>query len=109
MRKIISVLCLFASLSFSSCTQDVYTLTGSINGIITDASTGEPVANVTVTLSPSGKSATTGSDGNYEFVDLEAIQYKIQVRHADYKTDTKTVSVLAGDVVRGDFQLMRKD
>ncbi|MBR4391748.1 MAG: carboxypeptidase regulatory-like domain-containing protein [Bacteroidales bacterium] len=94
---------------FVGCTEDEYTLFGSINGVVTDINTGEPIGNVSLTLSPSGKTSVTGSDGNYEFIDLEAAQYKIQARHAEYKTDTKTVNVLAGETVRGDIQLTPKE
>lgn len=103
------VLAVFALLLFAGCTEEEYTLFGTISGSVTDINTGEPIGNVTLTLSPSGKSTTTGSDGNYEFVDLEAQQYKIQARHASYKTDTKTVTVYAGEVVRGDMQLAPKE
>lgn len=99
---------LFA-LMFAGCTEDEYTLFGKVIGTVTDATTGEPISNVTMTLSPSGKSATTGSDGIFEFNDLEAVQYKMQARHANYKTDTKTVTVLAGETVRGDMQLTPKE
>lgn len=102
---------LFALLAvlFVGCTEDEYTLFGTISGTVTDINTGEPIGNVSLTISPSGKSSVTGSDGNYEFVDLEATQYKIQARHANYKTDTKTVNVLAGETVRGDMQLTPKE
>jgi len=102
---------LFAALAvlFSGCTEDEYTLFGTISGTVTDVNTGEPVGNVSLTLSPSGKTSVTGSDGNYEFIDLEATQYKIQARHIDYKTDTKTVNVLAGQTARGDMQLTPKE
>lgn len=98
---------LFAILAimFAGCTEDEYSLMGSINGTVTDVITGEPIKNVSLTLSPSGKSATTGSDGVFEFINLEAAQYKIQARHNDYKTDTKTVVVVAGETVPGDMQL----
>lgn len=102
---------LFAVLAmlFVGCTEDEYTLFGTISGTVTDINTGEPIGNVSLTISPSGKTSVTGSDGNYEFVDLEATQYKIQARHAIYKTDTKTVNVLAGETVRGDMQLTPKE
>jgi hypothetical protein len=97
------------ALLFSGCTEEEYSLFGTINGIVTDFQTGEPIPNVSMTLSPSGRSASTGTDGTFEFIDLEAGQYKIQARHALYKTDTKTVVVLAGETVRGDMQLVVKE
>lgn len=107
MKKLLFIAAL--ALMFTACTEDEYTLTGNINGIVTDYQTGEPIPNVSMTLSPSGKSATTGTDGTFEFVELEAGQYKVQARHAQYKTDTKTVVVLAGETVRGDMQLETKE
>jgi hypothetical protein len=107
MKKVF-LFALFALL-FVGCTKDEYTLFGTVIGTVTDATTGEPIKNVTLTLSPSGKSSTTGSDGIYEFYNLEAVQYKMQASHADYKTDTKTVNVLAGETVRADMQLMPKE
>lgn len=97
------------ALVFSGCTKDEYTLLGTLLGTVTDATTGEPISNVTLTLSPSGKSTTTGSDGIFQFDNLEAVQYKMQARHASYKTDSKTVNVLAGETVRGDMQLTPKE
>lgn len=97
------------ALMFAGCTEDEYTLFGTVIGTVTDATTGEPIGNVTLTLSPSGKSSTTGSDGMYEFYNLEAEQYKMQASHANYKTDTKTVNVLAGETVRADMKLTPKD
>jgi hypothetical protein len=107
MKKIILIAVLAVLLA--GCTEDEYTLFGTISGTVTDVNTGEPIGNVSLTLSPTGKSATTGSDGNYEFNDLTATQYKIQARHANYRTDTKTVNVLAGEIVRGDMQLTPKE
>lgn len=107
MKKVLFIALL--ALLFSGCTEDEYTLFGIISGTVTDVNTGEPISNVSLTLSPSGKTSVTGSDGNFEFIDLEATQYKIQARHADYKTDTKTVNVLAGQTVRGDMQLTPKE
>ena len=103
------ILAVFALFMFVGCTEDEYTLFGTISGTATDINTGEPISNVTMTLSPTGKSTTTGSNGMYEFIDLQAQQYKIQARHANYKTDTKTVTVYAGETVRGDMQLTPKE
>lgn len=107
MKKVFLIALL--ALMFAGCTEDEYTLFGTLLGTVTDAETGEPISNVTLTLSPSGKSTTTGSDGIFEFDNLEALQYKMQARHTNYKTDSKTVNVLAGETVRGDMQLTRKE
>ena len=107
MRKIF-VLALMA-LMFAGCSGDDVITTGTIVGSVTDDVTGEPIYNVTLTLSPTGISATTGADGMFEFVDMAASQYKMQARHANYKTDTKTVVVVGGEIVRGDMRLVPKE
>lgn len=105
-RRIISIIIILSSVVlFSQCTKKIVDTTGSINGIVTSVETGEPIANVNINLSPSGKTISTGTDGAYEFVNLDPKQYKIQAMHKDYKTDTKTVTVISGEVVRGDMRL----
>ena len=49
---------------------------GQIQGIVTNASTNEPIQGVNISLSPTGLSAVTGSDGRYEFNDLEADHHR---------------------------------
>ena len=51
---------------------------GRIQGIVTNYTTGEPLQGVNISLSPSGLSAVTGSDGRYEFNDIEVGQYTVQ-------------------------------
>ena len=109
MKKVFLFVFALLALTFAGCTEDEYTLFGTVLGTVTDVNTGEPIKNVTLTLSPSGKSTVTGSDGIYEFYNLEAVQYKMQASHAGYKTDTKTVNVLAGETVRVDMLLTPKD
>lgn len=92
----------------NQCTKKVYDTTGSINGIVNDLTSGEPIGGVSISLSPSGKTIATGSDGSFEFTELEPQLYKIQAMHANYKTNTKTVNVIAGETVRGDIQLTLK-
>jgi hypothetical protein len=92
----------------TQCVKKIVNTSGSINGIVTDSSTGEPINNVSITLSPSGKTISTGSDGAYEIIDLEPLQYKIQAMHSSYKTNTKTVTVISGEIIRGDIQMTKK-
>lgn len=44
---------------------------GTIYGIVNDADNGEPVQDGHIALNPGGKTANTGSDGRYEFLDLD--------------------------------------
>lgn len=78
---------------------------GNIEGTITNAVTSEPVAGVTVTLSPNNASATTGSDGKYAFADIEEGDYTIQASKTGYQTNTKDVTVLSEQTRHGDIAI----
>ena len=79
---------------------------GSIQGIVTNAITNEPLQGVDIMLSPSGLSAVTGSDGRYVFMNISSGQYKVYFRKSGFKTDTKTVYVIGSEVTSGDKMLM---
>lgn len=89
-----------------ACTKDELDVTGSIFGKITDAATSEKLAGVRVSLSPGGESMTTGSDGAFEFPDLEPGQYEIQAQKLNYQTNTKRITVVAGKQASGDLELV---
>lgn len=91
---------------FVSCAKDEVDMTGSISGIVTDAAVqGKSIQGATVTLNPTGLKATTGSDGRYEFEDLEMGQYTVQVQAQGYVSTTMRVDVVAGKKSAGDIQL----
>lgn len=71
---------LFSILILGACAKDEMVYTGNIMGKVTDANSGEVLQGVTVTITPSGASRTTGSDGYFEFRDLDPKQYEIQAR-----------------------------
>lgn len=83
-------------LAIGACTSSEEDTTGSIYGKVTDNKNGEVLQGVTITLTPGGLARTTGSDGTYEFLGLEAQQYQVQAQKAGYTTNTKSVNVLAG-------------
>ncbi|WP_418421136.1 carboxypeptidase regulatory-like domain-containing protein [Alistipes indistinctus] len=89
----------------AACTKDEAETTGSIIGLVTRGDNGEPLDGVSVSLNPGGKTATTGSDGRYEFVSLEPQQYTVQLMKGGYKTSTRRITVVAGEVASGDVQL----
>lgn len=107
MKKILSIiLCMTGLLVLSNCSKDEEITTGTINGLVSDmtnANTAIPGA--TVTLSPLGLSKTTGSDGRYEFTDVAPGSYTISVSANNYQSDTKSVTVYAGQIATADFQL----
>lgn len=91
--------------ALTGCSGDETPGFGSIYGLVTNANTGQPVYGATVTLSPGNFSTTTGSDGRYEFVDLEPGQYKIQVQATDYQANSSQIQVNAGSQAIGDIAI----
>ncbi len=89
----------------TSCVEPVTEMFGSIYGIVSDEETGEPVRNASVALSPDNLTTVTGSDGRFEFTDLEPGQHRIQVKAKGYNTNSKLVSVVAGGKATGDIIL----
>ena len=85
----------------TSCNDDLddYSVLGTISGTVVDVVSGDPIQNATVTLSPSGKNVFTGSDGSFEFLDLEARQYTLTVQKTGYESNRKQVTTVAGGVV----------
>lgn len=107
-RKLL--LCFFISTfiaTLTSCSKDEEILTGSIYGIVNDADNGEPISSANVSLNPGGKTTNTGSDGRYEFPDMEPGLYTIQIAKNGYKTNTKRITVVAGEQTSGDMILQR--
>lgn len=95
------------TVTLGSCAKDEVETAGSIYGIVNDADNGEPVQDAHVSLNPGGKTTNTGSDGRYEFSDMEPGQYTIQISRTDYKTNTKRITVIAGEQASGDMTLKR--
>lgn len=107
MNKIISIILSTSLLLLIGCSKDEVILTGNIYGIVNDADNGEPIYGAHVTINPSGKTTNTGSDGRYEFPDLDPGQYTIQISKNGYKTNTKRISIIAGEQASGDMLLER--
>lgn len=113
MKKGISVMLaaamlLVVSMVWYSCKKEE--ITGSIYGTVTDFATGQPIGNVNVKLRPSGETALTGSDGSYEFKELEAGKYSLLLSKAEYADldDDYVINVEAGKDVRRDVQIRKK-
>ena len=100
--RILYIICL---LLIISCAKDIIDLSGSIEGIVKDNVTSEPLQGVSITLSPSGKSATTGNDGRYSFPELDAGNYSIEFSKVGYEANKKEVTVLAGKPMQVDAML----
>lgn len=84
-------------------------LQSSIYGMVTDYATGNPIGNVNVRLRPSGETTLTGSDGAFEFKNLDPGKYSLLLSKAEYADfDDDSIMVLdAGKSMKRDVQ-MRK-
>ena len=67
--------------------------TGSLEGIVQDEATGDPLSNVELTTSPPSDVITSDSEGAFSFSDLEIGDYNIRARKLGYETRSVSVSV----------------
>ena len=105
-KRCLAVLYLLLGLAVvAACSKDEEIFTGNIMGKVTNAATGEVLQGVVVTISPTGLSQTTGSNGYFEFLELEPRQYEIQARKSGYITNNKSVTVVTGRDAQGDIQI----
>ena len=104
-KKLIRILAFVTMAACITACMDKVEEYGSITGFVSDANSGEPLRNVDVTLTPMGLSTVSGSDGHFEFVDLDANQYTIQASKSGYQTNTKIVQVRNGKVTNGNIML----
>ena len=108
MKKTISsfMLGLCAIFLLISCTKDEEPITGTIVGFVSDyANANSAIAGATVTVNSKGLTKTTGSDGRFEFTDLDPGAYSIAASANNYQPTTKQVTVYAGQSANCDFQL----
>ena len=76
---------------------------GSITGRVTDSSTGAALSATTVSYS--GGSATTDSNGNYTLSNVPAGTYNVTASHSGYNSATSSVTVTAATSSTLNFQL----
>lgn len=69
---------------------------GSISGIVSDKTTGEPIPTVRLTLEPDGASTVTGSDGSFSFKKVEKGTYTVKYIKEGYRDGEYEASVKAG-------------
>lgn len=104
-------ICLFFSIAllcgfYQSCQPNVE-LPGGIYGTVLDKESGEPIRNAEITLNPGGKTTVVGSNGTYEFVNLEAGMYTVNVQADGYDHNSKTANVVNGESTACDFHLTK--
>jgi hypothetical protein len=84
-----------------SCSQDLHENSesskyGGISGVVADRATGDPVSVVQLTLKPSGKTTVTGTDGSYNFQNIEPGEYSITTEKLGYRQSENITTVVAG-------------
>lgn len=91
---------------FFGCTPEEEKL-GTIYGIVTDFSTGEPINNANVRLNPRGETTLTGSDGTFEFLNLPSGSYSLSLSKNGYVDldDDYVIVIENGNSVHRDVQL----
>lgn len=104
MKKIL-LLCLMALPLLLSCSKEEHDSFGSLYGVVSDVKTGNPLDNVTVTLSPSGTTKLTGSDGLFEYNELTPQQYTITVQKDGYQTNRKSLSAVVGEKIEANITM----
>ena len=92
----------------TSCTTDDVVLFGSIYGTVTNSKTGEPVQNAEIILSPGNMTTVSGSNGHFEFVNLDAGQYKLGIEAEGYEYNSRQVNVVPGEKIVCDFIITPK-
>ena len=106
MKKIIYLLVgiiLFGGLYYSCAPED---LPGSIYGTVVDKATGEPIKSAGVELSPSGLKTVTGSEGQFEFTELDPGKYTLIITKTGYMDGVSgTIEVKPGQQAKGDVQI----
>lgn len=88
-----------------SCTEEERDYTGNIQGIVTESGTTTPLSGVQVNVVNLGTSTTTGSDGQFNFNNIDADNYQLQFKKNGYVTNMRSVNVRAGETARCDMQL----
>ena len=80
--------------------------TGKVTGLITDATTGQPIEGVQVSLAGTGRGAITGANGRYFILTVPPGTYTVSARRVGYQSASKTGVQVLIDVTRDvDFAL----
>lgn len=94
----------FVILLWQGCEKDE--LPGSIYGTVVDKATGEPIKSAGVELSPGGLKTVTGSEGQFEFTQLNPGSYTLLVTKTGYfDYASNTIVVESAQTAKGDVQI----
>ena len=104
-RLSIILLCILGLATlFGGCEKEK--LPGSVYGVVTDKATGDPIINAGVELQPVGLKTVTGSDGRFEFNEVEVGTYNVYVSKTGYiSLKSADVEVKEGKQTQYDVQM----
>ncbi|MBM3131775.1 MAG: hypothetical protein FJZ95_01920 [Chloroflexi bacterium] len=77
--------------------------TGSLSGMVSDASTGSPISGATVSCA--GKSTITDASGGYSILDIPQGSYTAAASMMDYEDSSRSVTIISGQTSMADFAL----
>lgn len=78
---------------------------GKIRGIITDEAL-EPITNASITIDGTGRVATTGTSGRFEFVAIQDGTWTLHAMAAGYQAASREVEVTDGALQEANFELV---
>lgn len=96
-----------SAMVFVACKPEKFEAFGDMVGIVVDKETDDSIAGVTVTILPTSKNTYTGSDGQFEFKDLDVQQYTVTAQKTGYQSNRKIVNVVAGETVTVSIELQK--
>jgi len=108
MKRLMTIasIALLMALTITSCDPPTEAeTTGSIEGIIYDASTSIQLGGVSVTTEPITSSKITDTNGGFQIEGVEPETYTLQATKSGYNTNSTTVNVVAGETTTADLQL----
>ncbi len=105
MRVLKFLFAVMSAVLICSCSEDEVSSFGNITGLVTDASTGEPITNAVISLSPTNLSAQADASGSFGFYNLDPGSYTVQVKATGYSTTTTQVTVVVGSTSKCDVKL----
>ena len=82
--------------------------TGTISGVVTEASSGMPVASAQVGIARTQLGSTTTSAGRFTIANVPVGTHAVQVRMIGYGVTERSVTVTSAQVATVDFQLSRQ-
>lgn len=103
-----SLVLVVLTMFFASCAQDIVDVTGTISGIVKDKTSGQFIENCQVTLSPTGSTVFTNSDGRFTFSSLQPGTYTLTFSKSGYSDQSTTVEVISGKTSTLDIQMDQK-